>query len=318
MELSGIFSISGKPGLYKYVAQTKNGIIVESLSDGKRMHANAHHRISALEDISIYTYSEDLALKEVLIMIASTNSYQSIDDKVISDSKALLAAFRDAVSEFDEDRVYACGYSEGGIFSYELGCRLNDRITSFVSVSGSMIVDSFREEYYGLGLCNPIHPTAVMLIPGTEDYSFHSTYDGFQPYYMSVNEITSYWASYNDTDVYPTIESVENFYPNDGSTVERKTWSNGENCVSVVELKVNGGGHDWPGTYGNMDISATEEIWNFVSNHGGLLRKEPLRRRSTVLPLLSELPRPQTDIKSFLPPKALRMFFSQEVLFRLI
>lgn len=198
-----------------------------------------------------------------------------------------IAAIIDTLSAeylIDEDRVYACGYSEGAIFSYELGCRLNDRIASFVAVSGSMIVDSFREEYYGLGLCNPIHPTAVMLIPGTQDDSFHSTYDGFQPYYMSVDEITSYWSDYNATDVNPTIESVENTNPNDGSTVERKTWSNGTNCVSVVELKVNGGGHDWPGTFGNMDISATEEIWNFVSkyNRQGLVNCETVSLNETI------------------------------------
>ena len=199
-----------------------------------------------------------------------------------------IAAIIDTLSVeylIDEDRVYACGYSEGAIFSYELGCRLNDRIASFVSVSGSMLFDSFREDYYGFGLCNPIHPTAVMLIPGTDDDSFHSTYDGFQPYYMSVDEITSYWSAYNATDVNPTIESVENTDPNDGSTVERKTWSNGTNCVSVVELKVNGGGHDWPGTFGNMDISATQEIWNFVSkyNRQGLIDCETVSLNETIV-----------------------------------
>ena len=38
-------------------------------------------------------------------------------------------------------------------------------------------------------------------------------------------------------------------------------------CISVVELRVNGGGHDWPGWSGNMDINSDEEIWNFVSNY---------------------------------------------------
>ena len=40
---------------------------------------------------------------------------------------------------------------------------------------------------------------------------------------------------------------------------------NGDNCSSVQELKVIGGDHDWPGVFGNMDIDATNEIWNFVS-----------------------------------------------------
>ena len=165
----------------------------------------------------------------------------------------------------DNNRVYACGYSEGGIFSYELGCRLNNRIAAFSSVSGSMLVDAFRDSYYDLGFCSPVHPTAVLLIPGTNDMSPHSTYSGFQPYYMSAAEITTYWSNYNNTDINPIISQLPNINISDGSTVERRVWESGDNCVRVEELKVIGGDHDWPGSWGNMDISASVEVWNFVS-----------------------------------------------------
>jgi len=173
----------------------------------------------------------------------------------------------------DNNRVYACGYSEGGIFSYELGCRLNDRIAAFASVSGSMMVDAFRDSYYNLGFCSPVHPTAVMLIPGTNDMNPHSTYTGFQPYYMSADEITTYWSNYNNTDTNPIISQLPNINTSDGSTVEHRVWENGDNCLRVEELKVNGGEHDWPGTFGNMDINATAEIWDFASqfNINGLI-----------------------------------------------
>jgi polyhydroxybutyrate depolymerase len=173
----------------------------------------------------------------------------------------------------DNNRVYACGYSEGGIFSYELGCRLNDRIAAFASVSGSMMVDAFRDSYYNLGFCSPVHPTAVMLIPGTNDMNPHSTYTGFQPYYMSADEITTYWSNYNNTDTNPIISQLPNINTSDGSTVEHRVWENGDNCLRVEELKVNGGEHDWPGTFGNMDIDATAEIWDFASqfNINGLI-----------------------------------------------
>ena len=167
----------------------------------------------------------------------------------------------------DIDRVYACGYSEGGIFSYELGCRLNNRIAAFSSVSGSMMVDAFRVSYYNLGNCSPIHPTAVLLIPGTSDFSPHSSYSGLQPYYMSVNEITTYWANHNNTDSNPTVTAVPNSNTFDGSTVEKRIWENGDNCVAIQELKVINGSHDWPGTSGNMDINASQEIWKFVSKY---------------------------------------------------
>ena len=166
----------------------------------------------------------------------------------------------------DNDRVYACGYSEGGLFSYELGCRLNNRIASFASVSGSMLTESYRLNN-GFGSCSPIHPTAVLLIPGTSDGSFHSMYNGFQPYYLSVNEITTYWANHNNTAINPTITAVHNSNTSDGSTVEKRIWENGDNCVAVQELKVINGDHDWPGSSGNMDINASQEIWKFVSKY---------------------------------------------------
>ena len=54
MELKEILAISGQPGLYKYVAQSTNGVIVESLLDGKRMNASASSKVSALTEISIF------------------------------------------------------------------------------------------------------------------------------------------------------------------------------------------------------------------------------------------------------------------------
>ena len=55
MELKDILAISGQPGLYKYVAQSLRGVIVESLIDGKRMNASATSRVSALTEISMFT-----------------------------------------------------------------------------------------------------------------------------------------------------------------------------------------------------------------------------------------------------------------------
>ena len=69
MNLTGIIAISGRPGLFKVLTQGKNSIIVESLVDKKRFPAYATDRVSALEDISIYTYEEDAPLKDILTAI---------------------------------------------------------------------------------------------------------------------------------------------------------------------------------------------------------------------------------------------------------
>ena len=63
--LKGILAISGHSGLFKMVSNAKNALIVESLVDKKRMPAYATSKISALEDIAIFTYEGDVPLAEV-------------------------------------------------------------------------------------------------------------------------------------------------------------------------------------------------------------------------------------------------------------
>ena len=106
MELKDIISIPGTGGLFKVVAQSKNGFIVESLTDNKRMPINTSQRISSLVDIAVFTTGDDLPLKDVFKKIQETDGTKlTVDPK--SDPKALKAYFKKIVPEFDEDRVYA-------------------------------------------------------------------------------------------------------------------------------------------------------------------------------------------------------------------
>ena len=69
IDLSGIISISGQPGLYKIVAQSKNGIIVEGLSDKKRLNVYASTKVSTLSDISMFTTGDDKPIEEIMTSI---------------------------------------------------------------------------------------------------------------------------------------------------------------------------------------------------------------------------------------------------------
>lgn len=158
----------------------------------------------------------------------------------------------------DSDRVYACGYSLGGELCYELACRLNNRIAAVAAVARTMGTAAFNN-------CAPVHPTGVLTILGTAD--FISPYNGYPNYYLSANETHNYWINYTNCNSTPKVSPVPNKNTSDGSTVERYSWSNAEGCTYVEHLKVIDGGHDWPGSYGNMDIDASEEIWNFVSKY---------------------------------------------------
>lgn len=105
MSLKGIISIAGMPGLFKVLAQSKSGFIVESLGDKKRMPVSSSQRISMLEDISVFTMADDLPLTEVMLkMKDAVSSNPPVDAK--SDPDKLRAYFRTIVADFDSERVY--------------------------------------------------------------------------------------------------------------------------------------------------------------------------------------------------------------------
>jgi len=105
MDLKEILSVSGKPGLFKTIAQTKTGVIIESLSDGKRIQAFASDKISSLGEISIFTANEDLPLREVFSILREKNGDQPAPDVKTSDS-ALKAFFETILPDYDRERVY--------------------------------------------------------------------------------------------------------------------------------------------------------------------------------------------------------------------
>lgn len=105
MDLSGVISISGRPGLYKVIAQGKNSIIVESLTDKKRFPAYSTDRISAIEDISIYTVDDDKPLQDILADIyAKQEGKEGPSHK--DDIATLTDYFSDILPDYDEERVY--------------------------------------------------------------------------------------------------------------------------------------------------------------------------------------------------------------------
>lgn len=106
INLEGILSIAGKPGLYKLVAQSRSGIIVESLTDGKRMPVSSAQNISALSDIAIYTYTEEKPLHEIFSALKEKEG--GVTPVKHKDSGAKLEAyFIEVVPEYDADRVYS-------------------------------------------------------------------------------------------------------------------------------------------------------------------------------------------------------------------
>jgi hypothetical protein len=106
IDLTGIISISGQPGLYKIVAQSKNGIIVEGLTDKKRVNVYASTKVSTLSDISMFTTGDDKPIEEIMTAVfeKEKGGAAAIDSK--SDDKAVANYFGEILPEYDKERVY--------------------------------------------------------------------------------------------------------------------------------------------------------------------------------------------------------------------
>ncbi len=105
MELKDIIAVPGMAGLFKVIANNKNGFIVESLLDGKRSMVNGSQRIMTLVDVAIYTTGEEKPLREILLKLQETEGDKlPVDAK--SDDAALRNFFKKIVPDYDEDRVY--------------------------------------------------------------------------------------------------------------------------------------------------------------------------------------------------------------------
>ncbi|WP_111309522.1 DUF5606 family protein [Confluentibacter sediminis] len=106
MSLEKILSITGKPGLYKLIAQTRGGFVAESLLDKKRVSINVRQNVSVLSEIAIYTLTEEVPLKKVLNTIKEKENGQPTSITAKDSNDKLEEYFFNILPDYDEDRVY--------------------------------------------------------------------------------------------------------------------------------------------------------------------------------------------------------------------
>ena len=106
MKLDKILAIAGKPGLFELKLQTRSGFVAESLLDGKKITVGMRSNVSLLSEISMYTYTEEKPLVEIMRAIAvKENEGAAISHK--EDNAKLVDYFKEILPDYDEDRVYA-------------------------------------------------------------------------------------------------------------------------------------------------------------------------------------------------------------------
>ena len=211
-----------------------------------------HGLTSNMEFNFNYTNFDQLAENENFIVVYPNgidNSWtvNSSNNPDIDFIEALLDQLENDY-KIESNRIYSTGMSNGGNFSFTLACGLNNRIAAFASVTGLMLQAA-------IGDCIPTRPLSILHIHGTEDPIAN---------YVFVQQGLDFWIDHNTTNMNPIVSNIPNIDTQDSSTVEKYAYINGEDGVEVLHLKVVGGGHQWPGFQGNMDINASEEVWNFV------------------------------------------------------
>ena len=183
----------------------------------------------------------------------------TLDSKI--DDVGFISSLLDSLSErynINQSRIYSTGMSNGGYMSFLLACQLSDRIAAIASVTGSMTPQTYN-------LCNPQRPIPVLQIHGTNDQKV--PYKGNRKWSLSINKVLEYWINHNNCDITPVEMSFPDINNSNESNVHRLSWLNGDNSVITDHIIVNGGGHDWFGVWGNMDINSTAEIWKFFSQY---------------------------------------------------
>jgi polyhydroxybutyrate depolymerase len=164
---------------------------------------------------------------------------------------------------FNQNKVYACGMSNGGFMSYKLTCELNNKIAAIASVTGSMVPGATT-------ICTPERLVPIMEIHGTDDNTV--AYNGTPSVSLGIPEILKFWQNKNECDLDPIIEMIPNTNTSDNTTTEKHTYINCKDNKEVVHYKVIGGGHTWPGAAiaigpTSQDFNASATIWDFFNRY---------------------------------------------------
>ena len=103
--MSKIMSVSGSHGLYKFVAQSRTGVVGEGLSDGRRVNLPANSKITTLEDISVYADDGEVKLRKVLELMKEGLSGSAAPSARDGDA-AVKALFEKVLPGYDRERFY--------------------------------------------------------------------------------------------------------------------------------------------------------------------------------------------------------------------
>jgi polyhydroxybutyrate depolymerase len=175
----------------------------------------------------------------------------------------------------DTNKIYICGFSNGGFMTQRFACQQNQRFAAMASLGSIMDTTLFAN-------CNPSRPIPMLLILGTADpfvpYNGGPMIgSGPVPPIVGIDTLVNFWKINNNCITSNTPINVPNIDLTDSSTVTVFNYTNCSCNSDISFYRINGGGHTWPGVEipsyeiiageTNEDIQASVELWNFFNAH---------------------------------------------------
>jgi polyhydroxybutyrate depolymerase len=172
-----------------------------------------------------------------------------------------LAVHLQDIHGLDPARTFATGFSNGAEMCFQLACNESETFVALAPIIGMMLDPLFTN-------CNPTIVRSILSMNGTSDgvtlYEGDLQNTGGWGPYHSIPATMALWSNkLETTDIDRTY--LPNTDPGDGSTVRLDVYRSTQNQKQLKYYLVIGGGHDYPGQSGNMDIDATQEVWDFFS-----------------------------------------------------
>ena len=194
---------------------------------------------------------------------APFNSSSFVNKSNVNDLQFFLRLL-DVVNQnniLDLNRVYAIGYSNGGMFSHFLACNTENVFAAIGDVAGTMLTDAYDN-------CNPSSPVPVLKIHGTSDNVVG--YNGFNDGgFKSVDEVIDFWKENNKSnDQFNLNNFVSSSWAEYMGPVnfEKYTYESDENDSEIVHYKMLGGGHWWDYSL-DENLKTSSLLWDFFSRH---------------------------------------------------
>jgi polyhydroxybutyrate depolymerase len=238
------------------------------------------------DDIAAITHFDRVAEQNHFLVIFPEAYQGNWNDGRLNDG---VASYRDGVDDIgfvdeilddltvkwkiDPRKIYATGYSNGGIFVQYLGAERSARFAAIAPVCGPMALHSFQ-------FFHPRDPVSVLEIHGTDDPVV--PYTGGAIAYekgrvLSVEQCITAWVEHDGCERAPIRMPIAERDANDGCTPELFAWRRGRDKTAIELCRIIGGGHTWPGgnqflssfVLGNIsrDFNGADLIWRFFHRH---------------------------------------------------